>query len=67
MNNTSWWEILIPIALIILIIFGFNTCTASDWNDGECPKCEIRYEMRGVSRGLKYYACPDCGKEVERY
>lgn len=66
MNNTSWWEIFIPIALILFIMFGFNTCSAPKWNDGECPKCEVRYEMRGVSRGFKYYVCPECGLEVQR-
>ena len=64
---TEWWEILIPIALIFIIMFGVNACSSTDWNDGECPKCDIRYEMRGVSRGLKYYVCPECGTEVERY
>ena len=64
---TEWWEILIPIALIFIIMFGVNACSSTDWNDGECPKCDIRYEMRGVSRGLKYYVCPECGNEVERY
>lgn len=66
-NETAWWEILVPIVIIILIIFSFNTCSAPDWNDGEYPKCYERYEMRGVSSGLKYYVCPDCGKEVQRY
>lgn len=26
-----------------------------------------RQELRGASKGLKYYACPECGQEVERY
>ena len=53
--------------LALVITFAVNSCSADDWNYGECPKCETRYELRGASRGLKYYACPDCGKEVERY
>ena len=61
------WSIFLCFALILLIIFGTNSCSADDWNYGECPKCETRYELRGASRGLKYYACPDCGKEVERF
>ena len=67
MNNTNWWEILIPIALLLFVLFSHNACTAADWNDGNCSVCETRYEMRGASRGLKYYACPNCGNEVTRY
>lgn len=38
------------------------------WNNGICQKCNVRYELRAVSRyGLKYYVCPECGLEVERY
>ena len=64
---TEWWEIFIPIALLFIIMFGTNACSSTDWNGGECPDCDIRYEMRGVFRGLKYYVCPECGNEVERY
>ena len=66
-NESSWWSIVISIVFIFLIMFGVNSCSAEDWNSGECPKCETRYELRGASKGLKYYACPDCGKEVQRY
>ncbi len=66
-TDHSWLTIIICFALILFIIFTHNACTAQDWNDGECPKCEVRYELRGASRGLKYYSCPKCGKEVERY
>ncbi len=66
-SDTSWWTVIICFALAFLIMFGFNTCTASEWNGGVCPECETRYELRGVHRGCKYYACPECGKEVERY
>ena len=48
-------------------MFEINACSSTDWNGGECPDCDIRYEMRGVSRGLKYYVCPECGNEVERF
>ena len=45
--------------------------TAKQWNDGECPDCHVRYEMGGVTGmlhvGLKYYYCPECGTEVQRY
>ena len=47
---------------------GFNACTSTAWNGGECPNCETRSELRAVSEDcLKYYVCPDCGKEVKRY
>ena len=59
--------IFIFIVLWIAIMFGVNSCSASTWNDGVCISCETRYELRGVSKGLKYYACPDCGQEVTRY
>ncbi len=42
----------------------------SEWNNGVCPDCGVRYELRGVSGKVvkeKYYSCPECGKEVERY
>ena len=57
----------ICIAAVFLLVFGMNSCSASKWNDGICPDCEVRYELRGASQGLKYYSCPECGAEVERY
>ena len=66
-SDGSLATILICIGLMFLIIFGTNACSASTWNDGICPDCEVRYELRGASKGLKYYACPECGQEVERY
>ena len=56
-------------AIIIIIAFaiGVNSCSASTWNGGYCPSCETRYELCGVSKGLRYYSCPDCGQEVRRY
>ena len=62
---------LISLTLVILLfvamIFGLNACTAEDWNDGMCPDCDTRYILHAASQGLKYYACPECGKEVSRY
>ena len=55
------------IILTLLIVSGVNMLTSSDWNDGDCPDCEVRYELRAASKGLKYYACPECGREVQRY
>lgn len=70
-NNTSigydLFSILFCIVIIFLIIFGVNSCSASDWNNGICPKCEVRYELRAASHGMKYYVCPNCTKEVSRY
>ena len=66
-SNSNWAEIIITLILLIVLITGFNSCSAETWNDGYCPDCEVRYELRGASRGMKYYACPECGFEVKRY
>lgn len=66
-GDTSWWTFIICFALVFLLMFGFNTCTYAEWNDGICPECNVRYELRGVSKYMKYYSCPKCGNEVERY
>lgn len=66
-DSTDLWTVFLCIALVVLIGFGLNMCTADEWNGGECPKCETRYELRGVTKYTKYYACPDCGNEVRRY
>lgn len=56
--------LLIPIAWC----FGFNAVSADRWNDGMCPDCGERYELRAVTRDYrKYYSCPVCGEEVTRY
>lgn len=57
----------ICIVLILLIVGCHNTSTQDVWNNGICPDCEVRYELRGVSKYLSYYACPECGQEVSRY
>lgn len=66
-NKFLIMEIMFLIFILACVVIGVNSCSASDWNNGICPICEARYELRGASRGLKYYACPNCGKEVERY
>lgn len=70
-NNTdSKYDIVVIIGCILIVIFlitTVNSCSASDWNNGICPNCEVRYELRGLSQGLSAYACPECGKEVRRY
>ena len=55
------------IVISLALMFGVNSCSASTWNNGICTNCETRYELRGVSDGMKYYACLDCGQEVIRY
>jgi hypothetical protein len=57
----------ICLVLIFVVAAGVNACSSQTWNNGVCPDCDVRYELRGASRGLKYYACPECGQEVERY
>ena len=60
-------SIVLVFVLLVVMMKGLNSCTADIWNDGVCPHCEVRYELRGVSKGLKYYACPECGLEVSRF
>lgn len=57
------------ISLLVFLVLATNSCSESDWNDGICPKCNVRYELREAAGDLhlKYYVCPECGKEVERY
>jgi hypothetical protein len=67
-ENYGCLTIIIIIALMLFIIGSFNSCTSEDWNSGECPNCEVRYELRAISSDyIKYYACPECGKEVKRW
>ena len=66
-NKMFALEMLAIIGIIVLLITAVNSCSASDWNNGICPKCEVRYELRGLSQGISTYACPKCGKEVRRY
>ena len=65
-DSTDLWTALLCFMLVVLIAFGFNMCTADEWNGGECPKCDVRYELRGVTKYAKHYACPECGNEVSR-
>ena len=65
--GTSIIIILIAIGFLILLRLGINSSSSTTWNNGICPKCEVRYELRAANDGLKYYSCPDCGKEVKRY
>lgn len=54
---------LVILLICILAIFGIematNASTETEWNQGICPVCEVRYELRAATNsGLKYYACP---------
>jgi hypothetical protein len=66
-GDGTWLTVIICFVLVVAIMFGVNVCSAPTWNGGICPDCKVRYELRGASRGLKYYVCPECGQEVERY
>lgn len=69
-NSDTKYDIGVIVGCILIVFFlitAVNSCSASDWNDGICPNCEVRYELRGMSQGLKAYACPKFGKEVHRY
>ena len=56
------------IAFLIGIMLFTNSYSDNTWNNGICAQCDTRYELRGVSQhGLKYYSCPECGQEVQRY
>ena len=60
-------KLFVCIAILVVFMIGVNSCSAEYWNNGICPDCNVRYELRGVSRGLHYYVCPECGREVDRY
>lgn len=70
-SGPSLWEgvlyIIFAVVLLFVMVFGVNMCSSDEWNDGCCPKCDVRYELRAVSQGLHYYVCPECGREVERF
>lgn len=66
-NKMFALEMIAIIGIIALLITAVNSCSASDWNNGICQECQVRYELRGLSQGLSAYSCPKCGKEVRRY
>lgn len=59
--------IVLTILFILALRFASNAITEEACNNGICTECEMRYELKGVSQTLKYYACPECGHEVKRY
>ena len=38
------------IGLIFLLMVVTNSCSHTEWNNGDCPDCEVRYELRGASK-----------------
>ena len=71
-ENLGCGGILILLLICVFMIFaieaGTNASTETEWNQGICPMCAVRYELRAATNsGLKYYACPTCGQEVKRY
>jgi len=66
-TSASLIMMLVCVGLILAIALGVNACSAEDWNNGTCPKCRVRYELRAVNDGLRYYSCPKCGQEVQRF
>lgn len=35
----SIFAALFGIGILVLLVIGTNSCSASDWNDGICPEC----------------------------
>lgn len=57
--------ILITLLIIAIIIGSVNS--NPDWNNGICPDCNIKYELRGSTDSLNFYLCPKCNQKVKRY
>lgn len=57
------------VGIVFAITCLFNLPGNSKWNDGVCPNCNVRYELRAVDskQSVKYYSCPSCGEEVRRH
>ena len=71
-ENQGCGGILILLLICVFMVFaieaGTNASTETEWNQGVCPVCDVRYELRAATNsGLKYYSCPTCGQEVKRY
>jgi hypothetical protein len=61
------FSLIVTIAMVLFMTISFNSCSEDEWNDGICGECNVPYELVDVSKGLKYYACPECYQEVARY
>jgi hypothetical protein len=66
-SDFNWVLIIICFVLAFALVMVVNSRPSRTWNNGVCPRCRIRYELMDVSNGIKYYVCPECGQEVERY
>lgn len=64
---TSIGAIILLCVIAIAMAEGLNFITSETWNDGICSICDEIFDLKGVSNGVKYYACPECGQEVIRY
>ena len=64
-NNNFLVDILILI-IVLGIMSSFNLRTADAWNDGVCPDCEVRYELKYAINTMNYYECFECGQTVKR-
>lgn len=65
--------ILIATVAIVGLAIGLSVIQANTnqklWNDG-CCECGTHWELKGVDKArngstTKYYACPNCYKEIE--
>lgn len=64
---------IVAIFFWLIMSFGLYTQTTENnknWNDGNCDKCEIHWELVAVTKTrngstTKYYTCPKCYKEIE--
>lgn len=71
-ENFSGLVTIAAVIILVLAIFGLRTCSnemaSTQWNEGVCPKCNVQYELRAIDRSYcKYYVCPECHVEIERY
>lgn len=72
-DNTELQASIIFLVIALIFVFVLGSCSnimsADEWNNGLCPRCQVRYELRSVShRGdYHYYSCPKCGNEVTRW
>ena len=42
------------IAMMFMAMEFVNISTSSEWNDGSCKNCEVKYELRAVCGGIKF-------------
>lgn len=61
--------LILTIVYVLVDIFKTNISTNTEWNNGICIECNVRYELIDIStfNKLKLYKCPKCGNEIKRY